>query len=352
MNGGNDTFSATGNLAALIGVTVDGGAGNDTISGSNGADILLGGDDDDFIDGQQGNDIVLLGAGNDLFQWDPGDGSDVVEGQTGIDTLAFNGSNIAETITISANGGRTLFQRDVAAIAMDLNDVERIEFRAIGGADRIVVDTLAGTDVTEVDIDLAGPVGGSDGQADRVEVKGTAGADTITVVDWPRQRGGDGPSGLGDDPQRRRRRRSPHGLRGRRQRRINASGARTGAMALTLSGEAGNDTLVSGAKADVLDGGLDTDTASYATSAAAVTVSLLTGLGAGGDAASDLLIGIENLVGSAAADTLTGSAGDNRLDGGGGGRHARGPRRQRHLWGRQRRRQGGGGRGPGQRHRS
>src|SRR6202008_2003685 len=47
MNGGDDRFSATGNLAALIGVTVDGGAGNDTILGSNGADLLIGGDGND-----------------------------------------------------------------------------------------------------------------------------------------------------------------------------------------------------------------------------------------------------------------------------------------------------------------
>src|SRR5215831_11960060 len=70
-NGGNDSFSATGNLAALIKITADGGAGNDTILGSNGADVIRGGDGDDFVDGQQGNDVVLLGAGNDVFQWDP-----------------------------------------------------------------------------------------------------------------------------------------------------------------------------------------------------------------------------------------------------------------------------------------
>src|SRR5690606_12228587 len=52
-NGGNDSFSATGNLAALIRIVVDGGAGNDTILGSNGADVLLGGDGDDLVDGQQ-----------------------------------------------------------------------------------------------------------------------------------------------------------------------------------------------------------------------------------------------------------------------------------------------------------
>ena len=39
MNGGDDTFSATGNLAALASFTVDGGSGNDRILGGNGADI-------------------------------------------------------------------------------------------------------------------------------------------------------------------------------------------------------------------------------------------------------------------------------------------------------------------------
>src|SRR5215210_3707076 len=80
-NGGDDKFSATGNLAALIGITVDGGTGADTILGSNGADTLLGGDGTDFVDGQQGNDTAFLGAADDRFQWDPGDGSDTLEGQ-------------------------------------------------------------------------------------------------------------------------------------------------------------------------------------------------------------------------------------------------------------------------------
>src|SRR5919197_754889 len=83
MNSGDDGFSATGNLAALIKLKVDGRAGNDTILGGNGADRLLGGDGNDFIDGNQGNDVALLGTGNDTFQWDPGDGNDAVEGQAG-----------------------------------------------------------------------------------------------------------------------------------------------------------------------------------------------------------------------------------------------------------------------------
>ena len=147
MDGGDDTFSATGNLAALIKLTVDGGAGNDTILGSNGIDLLLGGDGNDFIDGQQGNDVAFLGAGNDVFQWDPGDGSDVVEGQDGTDTMLFNGSAGDEIFAASANGGRVLFTRNLGNIVMDLNDVETIELNALGGTDTVTVDNLAGTDV-------------------------------------------------------------------------------------------------------------------------------------------------------------------------------------------------------------
>src|SRR5207253_4945127 len=134
MNGGDDTFSATGNLASLISVTVDGGAGNDTILGSNGNDTLLGGEGNDFIDGNQGNDTVLLGAGDDVAQWDPGDGSDTIEGQDGTDTLVFNGSNIAEQTEISANGTRARLTRDVANITMDLNGIEKINLNTLDSA--------------------------------------------------------------------------------------------------------------------------------------------------------------------------------------------------------------------------
>ena len=74
-----------------------------------------------------------MGNGNDSFIWYPGDGSDVVEGQAGTDTLLFNGANIAESIDISANGGRVLFFRNIANVLIDNNDVERdLRDRATG----------------------------------------------------------------------------------------------------------------------------------------------------------------------------------------------------------------------------
>ena len=182
--GGNDTINASKLPAAAIQLVLDGGAGNDTIIGSAGKDTINGGDGNDFIDGNQGDDLALLGAGNDVFQWDPGDGSDVVEGQAGVDTMLFNGANASENIDIAANGERVRFFRDVANITMDLNDVERIEFRALGGEDNIVVGDLTGTDAAEVEIDLAATINGraGDGKLDTVTVNGTNNTDVITVA--------------------------------------------------------------------------------------------------------------------------------------------------------------------------
>jgi Ca2+-binding RTX toxin-like protein len=261
-NGGDDSFSATGNLAALIAITVDGGAGNDTLSGSNGNDLILGGDGNDFADGQQGNDTALMGAGDDTFQWDPGDGSDIVEGQDGTDKMAFNGANIAENMDVSANGGRVRFTRNIASIVMDLNDVESIAVKALGGADNIVVNDVSGTDLTNVSADL----GGDDAAADNVITNATNGDDVVTV------------SGSGTNAQ-------VNGLPAL----VNVSGAIVSNDRLTVNALAGDDVVDgSGLAADAIQ------------------------LTADGGDNDDVLIG------GAGADTLLGGAGDDVLLGGPG----------------------------------
>ena len=150
--------------------------------GSNGADVLIGGDNNDFIDGNQGADMVFGGNGDDVFQWDPGDGSDTIEGQAGNDRLLFNGSNINENFAILAIGARVRFTRDIGAIVMDFDDVEILEVNAFGGVDNFTINDLTGTDLTNVIADLANASGVGDGQVDTVTINGTAGDDIVTAT--------------------------------------------------------------------------------------------------------------------------------------------------------------------------
>jgi Ca2+-binding RTX toxin-like protein len=265
-NGGDDRASATGNLAALIKMTTDGGTGNDTLTGSNGNDVILGGDGNDFVDGNQGNDTALMGAGDDTFQWDPGDGSDVVEGQGGADRMDFNGANINERMEISASGGRVRFTRDVANIVMDLNDVESINARMLGGADVLTVNDTSGTDLTAVNTNLAATGGGDDLAADNVIVNATNGDDVATVTG-----NASGTSVLGLAA------------------RVNLTGAIANSDRVTVNALAGDDVV---------------DASSLAATGALLTAS-------GGD-------GDDVLIGGAGNDTLLGGAGDDVLIGGPG----------------------------------
>jgi Ca2+-binding RTX toxin-like protein len=276
-NGGDDHVDASALSAGLIHLTVDGGAGNDTIIGSQGADTLLGGDGNDVINGGRGNDVVLMGAGDDTFVWNPGDGSDTVEGGDGHDTMIFNGANVAENVTISARGDHAIFSRDVANITMDLHGLEQIDFNALGGADTITVNDLTGTDVTEINLDLASPAGSGigDGAADSVIVNGTAGDDTVVVA-------GDatGVSVLGLAAQ------------------IHITGAEADKDRLTVNTLAGDDVVDASA--------LSADAIQFAAD--------------GGDG-DDVLIGgagNDTLSGGAGNDVLNGGPGQNVLDGGPG----------------------------------
>jgi Ca2+-binding RTX toxin-like protein len=259
--GGSDRVDAAALGADAMKLTQDGGAGNDTLLGGRGADTQLGGDDNDSLDGNQGDDVALMGAGDDRFTWDPGDGSDVVEGQAGSDAMTFNGSNVSEQFDVSANGGRVRFFRNVGSITMDLNDVERIDTNALGGADQLTVNDLTGTDLTAVNGDLAGTLGGAvgDGAADQVIVKATNGDDVVTANGAAGSATVNGLSAIvgvthaqadtdslainalaGDDV-------------------VEASGLAADAIALLVDGGDGDDVLIGGGGADALRGAAGDD---------------------------------------------------------------------------------------------
>jgi Ca2+-binding RTX toxin-like protein len=69
-------------------VTLRGGDGDDSLTGSNFADLLFGGAGDDLVHGSQGADAIDGGAGNDRLRG--ADGDDSIAGGAGADI--FNGS--------------------------------------------------------------------------------------------------------------------------------------------------------------------------------------------------------------------------------------------------------------------
>ena len=179
---GDDKVTGQNGVAPFA-VSVDGGTGNDTLAGTDGNDTLMGGAGNDVIDGNRGDDLQQGGAGDDTIQWDPGDGNDTVDGGAGTDTMAFNGSNIGETIRLSASGaGHAVLTRDVASIHMDLDNVERVAIRALGGIDNLTVDDLRATEVRQVDIDFGGFDGTPDAVADSLTLFGQASGETINVT--------------------------------------------------------------------------------------------------------------------------------------------------------------------------
>ena len=186
MGNGDDAVridDANGAFTDTIPTTIAGGGGDDSLIGGGGDETFYGGRGDDVVDGGRGADTAYLGDGNDVFSWDPGEGSDVIDGQDGSDRMLFNGGVGADTVTMAASFGRLTFFRDPGNITMDTDNVEIVDFNALGGPDSVTVNDLTATDVKQTNLDLAAALGGSatDGFVDNVVVNATKGDDTINV---------------------------------------------------------------------------------------------------------------------------------------------------------------------------
>lgn len=177
-HGGNDTINYVGNLAAIInGVVAEGGDGNDSIFGSNGADFLFGDGGDDLIAGLFGNDDVHGGAGDDLIVWTPGDGNDTVDGEAGTDRARVSGNGGNEAFSVASTGPSVEIRRDNVPAIGNVK-AETIEIRAASGNDLV----SAGAGLPGVtSLIFAGEDGNDelDGSSTNDTLDGGPGVDTI-----------------------------------------------------------------------------------------------------------------------------------------------------------------------------
>ena len=88
-HGGIDQFFGGSGVDTLIGLsgndTLDGGASTDSLFGGDGADTIFGQDSNDVLNLDTGADVLAGGSGNDTLFWDASDTG--VTGGSGIDTL-------------------------------------------------------------------------------------------------------------------------------------------------------------------------------------------------------------------------------------------------------------------------
>jgi Ca2+-binding RTX toxin-like protein len=295
-NNSNRASYANAGAAVVVDLgtgTASGGAGNDVlininhVRGSAYADVLSGSNDallTEQFEGRAGNDTINGFGGTDLVRYDAATTGVTVnlvagtasDGQGGTDTL-FNiegvrGSNFADVLT----GGATA--NGVAAI-------DGFEF-FIGNAGNDTIDGGAGydrvdytTSTTGVTVTLNGlgngsasdGLGGTDTLINIEAVRGSAFADVLNGSDT---------SGLAGDENFE-----------------------------SFEGRDGNDTL---------NGGGGYDRADYSGAAGSVVASLASGIASDGYGSTDTLLNIEGLRGSSFNDVLTGGAGNDNLNGNGG----------------------------------
>ena len=134
---GADTVNASALAAADYStLALNGGDGDDLLTGGAGNDDLRGDGGNDRVVGFRGTDDHEGGAGNDVLVWNNGDGTDVMDGDAGADEVEINGAPTAGDVNTAApNAGRVVFTRtNLVPFAVDFS-AERLRVNGLGGDD-------------------------------------------------------------------------------------------------------------------------------------------------------------------------------------------------------------------------
>uniref|UniRef100_UPI0033414E25 calcium-binding protein n=1 Tax=Sandarakinorhabdus sp. TaxID=1916663 RepID=UPI0033414E25 len=252
-----------------------GGGGGDVVYGRAGNDVLLGENGDDTLWGNEGNDALYGGEGLDRLLG--GEGADLLNGEGGFDFGHYDDATSGIIVDLTSNAGNT-----GGALGDQLFNVEGLVGSSF--ADRLLGDAAINWLYGQSGDDVLDGRGGDD-----VLIAGN-GNDFVF--------GGDGNDlmfgEIGDDS-----------LFG-------------GAGNDRVDGGAGADVLTGGTGADVLIGNLGFDFVAYEGAATGVTADLVVWANNSGEAAGDVYVEVEGIIGSAFADSLRGDAGGNFLFGLGG----------------------------------
>jgi Ca2+-binding RTX toxin-like protein len=135
-SGGDDVLNFL--AVTLTAITkVDGGAGNDTITGNSAANTLFGGIGNDVLNGDAGIDTLNGDDGDDTIAG--GLGNDTINGGNGLDTVDYSYSTTAWTVNLAATSSQGVSSKETDTIS----NVENVTGSGLA-------DTITGTAAVNV----------------------------------------------------------------------------------------------------------------------------------------------------------------------------------------------------------
>jgi len=133
---GHDQINARNLAAGIVKLIVEGGPGNDAITGSKGADSIVGGE------------------GDDTLFWTLGLPADLLAGEAGTDTLQVLGSGAVDNVVVSAGALEAVIFNGTDGVNFP-TDVEHAVLQVRSGADQVVISSMAGSSkLQKVTLDL------------------------------------------------------------------------------------------------------------------------------------------------------------------------------------------------------
>jgi Ca2+-binding RTX toxin-like protein len=187
---GNDTLNGGDGSDFLYGHD-----GNDTLNGDSGRDYLYAGDGNDTLNGGDGIDLLYGGSGNDqlfgekgddFFYYSVADGDDVIQDNSGNNTVVLNDINQAEVsvsqlnddlvITINANGETITISNWLDSIDSKMNVQFADGLLAPEQIEALIPPEMSIIDGTEFDDELFGTMSGD-------EINGFGGNDQLNGRD-------------------------------------------------------------------------------------------------------------------------------------------------------------------------